>query len=355
MKIIHTADVHIGSVFGQLSIEKAKLRQAELIDGFRRLCTYARENDVEAVLIAGDLWDNNALSKGVKHQVLSAIEEAAPVRFFYVSGNHDDEWSTQTDLPSNFYLFGQARGFFSYTLGDVTISGMDTKYFSAENFRALQCDAKKFNVVLLHGDINGVGKESIPLSLLQDKPIDYLALGHIHKPSLSSTRFARGTYRYSGCLEGRGYDEIGPRGFFLFEIENGQIIKEKFYSLSTREVKEIRVDVSGCAHYADLQSRVFSALENIEEKHLIKVVLVGEYSIQFKKELALLQEKLNTRFFHVKIEDESRLSFHAERYQDDHIISAFIKEVEKHALTDKQRADVFQIGIQALRGEEIEV
>ena len=50
MRLIHTGDIHIGSALALLPQEKAKLRQTEILDGFRRLSVFARENAVAAVL-----------------------------------------------------------------------------------------------------------------------------------------------------------------------------------------------------------------------------------------------------------------------------------------------------------------
>ena len=68
MKIIHTGDVHIGSALQNLPREKSALRKAEILEGFRRLCTYARENGVTAVLIAGDLFDGNDVAAEIKKE-----------------------------------------------------------------------------------------------------------------------------------------------------------------------------------------------------------------------------------------------------------------------------------------------
>jgi fucose 4-O-acetylase-like acetyltransferase len=58
---------------------------------------------------------------------------------------------------------------------------------------------------------------SVSLSALRGRGIDYLALGHIHaykKAPLDS----RGIYCYPGCLEGRGFDECGRKGFVLLVV-----------------------------------------------------------------------------------------------------------------------------------------
>lgn len=359
MKIIHTGDIHIGAAFSFLDSDKARLRQAEITDGFRRLCTYARENKIEVVLIAGDLFDDNALSKSEKSEVFAAIAAAAPTHFFYVSGNHDDEFYAQEQLPQNLHLFSKNHGWQAYDLTEnITVTGMDTRNFSMEKFGEIPLDSTRFNIMLLHGDIaQNTGKESIPLTLLAQKPIDYLALGHIHKPDLQSLRFGvRGKYRYCGCLEGRVFDEVGVRGFFLLDIQNGKICDETFYSLSTREVCEIRVDITSCQNYAEIENAVFAAVANVPKTHLVKVVLCGVYTLGLQKEISLLTHKLCQQFFHARVDDSSRLAFRAEAYENDQsLCGAFVREVGRYAFNDRQRDEILEIGLKALHGENIDL
>ena len=173
MKIIHTGDVHLGASFQNLPKEKARLRRVELLDGFTRLCAYAKESGVSAVLIAGDLFDGNQTAGYVRKQALFAMASASPVQFFYVSGNHDDEFMG-TDLPANVCVFSKNRGWQSYALGEgVVISGMDAKYTSPQTLSALALAQGDYNIVMLHGDITGTGKDAIDLRYLQNKNIDY--------------------------------------------------------------------------------------------------------------------------------------------------------------------------------------
>ena len=82
MKIIHTGDLHLGSALRNFPIEKAKLRQREMMDTFADLARYAKGNDVAAVLIAGDLFDGNFVSQQWITEVYSIIQNASPVAFF---------------------------------------------------------------------------------------------------------------------------------------------------------------------------------------------------------------------------------------------------------------------------------
>ena len=78
MKIIHTGDIHIGSAFSGLPRDKAKLRQTEILDGFCKLCAYAKQINADAVLVAGDLFDTGDIRESVKREVFSAMENAMP-------------------------------------------------------------------------------------------------------------------------------------------------------------------------------------------------------------------------------------------------------------------------------------
>ena len=59
MKIIHCADLHIdSSMETNLPREKAEQRKEELITAFEKMVKFAVINDVQAIVIAGDLFDS---------------------------------------------------------------------------------------------------------------------------------------------------------------------------------------------------------------------------------------------------------------------------------------------------------
>jgi len=360
VKFIHTGDIHIGSALRNLPPDKTAVRKAEILDGFRRLCAYAKESGVFAVLIAGDLFDENKVSREVKREVFSIISSAKPVCFFYVSGNHDDEFDSADELPENLYTFDKTHGFYGYDLPEnITVTGIDTKNLSAQALSALRLPQERFHILLMHGDLHGDtnSKEYIPLALLQNKNVDYLALGHIHKPTADSLRLdARGKYRYCGCLEGRGFDEIGPRGFFLVTVERNCITEEKFLTFATRQTVEVRVDISACKSYYDIENACISAMEKVSEKNLVKLVLCGRYETGVKKDVSLLCARLCARCFFLKVEDESKLYFNPKDYERDLTERGeFVREVGRYAMDETLREEILAVGLQALNGEEIDL
>ncbi len=354
MKIIHTGDVHIGSAFKGLSMEKSAVRKAEILDGFRRLCAYAKESGVSAVLITGDLFDSNATPAHVKKEVFTAIATANPVRFFYVSGNHDDGVLSIDELPENFYRFSKNHTFESYFLDEeICIAGIDLKNITSNSFTNLTLSHACYNFVLMHGDVNN----EIQLSQLQNKFIDYLALGHIHKPTLKMQKLdGRGRYRYCGCLEGRGFDEVGERGFFLLEVKNGALISEKFLSFSMRKTVCARVDISACESYFQLENTILSSTDTISEKDMVKIILCGNCRAELRKDLSLLTARLNGRFFAVRIEDESRIAISSTQFENDVTERGeFVREAGRYEMNAELFNEVLEVGLKALNGEEIDL
>lgn len=358
MRIIHTGDIHLGSPMGNLPPEKARLRSAELVKSFRELTEFAMRSRVDVVLIAGDLFDENTVSHTLRKETLSCIAEAENVDFFYISGNHDDEFKDCGDFPDNFYTFRKPQDWVCYSLREeVTLSAANTKDLHDGLYKRLCLRKDKYNIVMLHGDVYNKDTFGISLSGLQNQYIDYLALGHIHKPDLSAIKLDdRGKYRYCGCLEGRGFDECGDRGFFLLEIENGKLVKEDFYSLARRKVWEVRVDVSACAHYYDVERAAFAALKDVSDRSMVKLVLCGRHKAALKKDISLLTARLNEEFFFARVEDESKVFIDYESYKNDlSERGEFVREVGRCALNEEMRLEILDVGLKALAGEDIDL
>lgn len=356
MKIIHTGDLHLGSAIGNLPPDRAELRRKELMDTFARLAAYAKNNGVAAVLIAGDLFDGDAPSMQVRKETLAVIAAAAPVCFFYVSGNHDGGLDFKETLPDNFYTFSKARGWQSYDLPEgVTVTGIEERYLNESAYATLSLRAERFNIVLAHGDIGQNG--GVALAKLQNKKIDYLALGHIHKPMLTAERLdGRGRYRYCGCLDGRGFDECGQRGCFLLDIQKDGVLSESFLSFARRTVLEVRVDVSACENYYDAERAALTALDGVSAENIIKLVLCGWKKVGARLEPFMLTRRLSERFFFVKVEDQTRLQLDIAAFQNDTSeIGEFIKEVGRYEMNSDLREEILEVGLKALLGEEVDL
>lgn len=109
IKVIHCADLHLDSPMEtHMNETQASKRNTELIQSFVRLTEYAVEQDVRAVMIAGDMFDGERVKKRTVDEVLDAIRRTASVDYLYLAGNHDEVANAfaDHDIPDNLKMFG---------------------------------------------------------------------------------------------------------------------------------------------------------------------------------------------------------------------------------------------------------
>ena len=355
MKIIHCSDLHLDSALrSNLSQEKAKIRGAELCAAFGRLIAFAKREQVEAVLIAGDLFDSPYASRQTADYVLETIRSAPQIQFFYLRGNHDEKRHIFADhkLPGNLKTFDSHWR--SYYCGQVVITAIEPEGDGwLTMYDSLQLDEKRMNIVMLHGQTAAQpGEEKIALPLLRGKHIRYLALGHLHGYSKIPLD-TDGECCYSGCLEGRGFDECGEKGFVLLETD-GSRLKSRFVPFAERMLHEICVDITGLETVSEILAKLKYASSGIAPEDLVKFVLTGTYTLQTQKDLCFLQRMLEPDFWFVKIKDESRLKIEQKNLAGDiSLRGAFIRSVLSSDRSEDEKMCIIDCGIRALNGEEV--
>lgn len=359
MKIIHCGDVHLDSTMKtNLTSEQAKERKNEILLTFTKMVEYAKDNDVKVFMIAGDLFDTKNVSAKTRNIVKDCIFNNPQIDFLYLKGNHDVNsfLNGLEKIPENLKLF--SKSWTSYRYNSVVITGVE---FDSNNsntiYSSLMLNKNDTNIVLMHGQesqYSGKDKtEIINLGAMKNKNVDYLALGHIHTYKESSLDI-RGIYCYCGCLEGRGYDECGPKGFVLLDTDSGKL-EHRFIKFSLRIIYEIQVDVSGMETTNEADAAISKNIANIPNDSLLKVVLVGNVSIASERNLNYLSKKYNDKFYTFKIYDQTKLAVIIEDFRYDVSLKGeFIRFVLQQNYSDQERRKVIETGLKALAGEEIE-
>ena len=367
MKLIHTADLHLDSqLSAHLDKERAKMRRAEILDTFRRMVSFAEREGVSAILISGDLFDTKTIRKSTQSLVLSAISEHPDITFYYLRGNHDEDGfidALEGSVPVNLRLFGPS--WVSYTCAEdprVVITGAEYSEDHPELYTTLSLDPDRLNVVMMHGQETDAGTrheaDVIRLKELRYRNIDYLALGHIHSHR-EWPLDSRGTAVYPGCLEGRGFDEAGEKGFMLLETEEGsREIRRTFVPFAKRTLYRVEVDVTGAESTGEMLRHAEELVRQsgAAEDAMVEVVLTGSRNAEDAFDPLQIEAALAGRFFFSRVKDETRISVDYESYENDESLKGeFIRTVrDDPALSEEEKNAVIRFGIQALRGEEIQ-
>lgn len=357
MKIIHTADLHFDSKMEtNLTREMAKERKLELRLTFQRLVEYASENDVQAILICGDMFDGQNVQASTLTFLSDLIKKYNNIDFLVVKGNHDEfNLSTLGDFD-NLKFFGNE--FKYYTYGNVVISGLDLNNgYIPTRFDLLNFDKNNINILCLHGQVENRYSLNtdycIPLNMLAGKNIDYLALGHIHNFGCGQID-ARGIFAYSGNLEPRGFDECGQKGFIELEITDK--VNYKFVPFSKRQFCEINVDISNCNSANEILDDVLNSTSDVSSDNLLKIILRGQYEIGLDKDLAYLNKALNEKFYFAKVVDDSNIKADFDKLKlDISLKGEFVRLVlSDNTLDEKQKNMIIDYGIKALTKGEIQ-
>lgn len=352
MKIIHCADIHLNSPL-LMALDNAEARRNEIFATFASLLEYAKKNCVQVVLIAGDLFDEQLnASENVVSEVAFKISQYPEIDFLYLAGNHEKKnpFLERKIYPDNLKLFS-ADEWKSFEYGDVVITGRELSN-SPTLYQELNLDSGKVNIVCLHGDVNN--QNEINLKMLQHRGIDYLALGHLHSYEYKVLD-ERGKYCYAGCLEGRGFDELGEKGFVELDIENKQITS-RFVPFAKRKIfGVIEVDISGLEDYGEIANKVISTLESqgVSQDDLIKEVkLIGEVSEM--ADIDSMCKSLSTKlgYYYLKVKNNTKYKIDYSLYlQEASLRGRFVKLVEESDLSSEEKANIIGLGLRFIAGE----
>ena len=354
MRIIHTSDIHLDSpLTSRLPQAQVRERRRELLSGFGRLVEEARALSVEAIIIAGDLFDSDRVSRRALDTALGIIEEAKGITFFYLQGNHEGDAliTSARAMPENLKIFGKDWTYFN--MGNMTIAGRSE--ISENMFDTLSLSAERKNIVVLHGELRDRSStpDSIGIKEAAGKNIDYLALGHYHSYSAEAID-DRGAAIYCGTLEGRGFDEVGDKGYTLLSTDSDRII-HSFRPFAKRRLHIIPLELDGAVRTAEIGERAARVLKGIPSSDIVRLELCGRYFPNLWKDTDGLLREWEHRFYYFEIKDSSKIAINPDDYRHDKSLKGeFIRTVSRDlSLDEETKEKIIACGINALMGEEL--
>lgn len=358
MKMIHCADLHLDSpLSAHLTREQARERRQELLTAFKQMTDYAAKEHVRAILISGDLFDSNRVTRTALHFIDDLIVSHPEIDFLYLKGNHDPQdffASFDGEIPENLKTFTDS--WTTYRYDNVAVTGAELSKDNKDRiFGELMLSQENVNIVMLHGQLSTARAkdktEIIPVREMKNRYIDYLALGHLHEYQQGRLD-TRGVWCYSGCLQGRGFDECGQKGFVLLEIEDGSV-ESHFVPLQQRTCEEVEVDISGATTSPEILHCIENAIRDIPDTSLVSIRLVGEQDVDVEKNLAYLLEQIKGCFYYCRIKDRTRLKISYDQYRFDKSLKGeFIRLMEQARVKDEEKDTIIRMGLKALAGEE---
>ena len=361
MKIVHCSDLHLEGSYNAVDKEKAKILKDEGLENFSYIVNFAKENGVEAVIICGDLFDKTNVRKSSIKYIFQQMQEAENITFYYIHGNHDAKVNLDfPDKPENFLIIGDQ--FMRFDLDEnISIGGVSLSKQNVENFyNDINFDKDRFNIFMLHAETSNGSHDptefsNVEIKWLKGKNINYLALGHIHK-KLEGQLDERGVFCNGGNAGNYGFGEETERGFVLLDIVDGKAKVTRQIIPTKRKFVTLSVDISKFANEKVLENTIQKVLESQDKNDFIRIKLIGYFEDDFDKRVDYLQRVFKNDFFYFEIVDESKMQIDLERIREEKLSlkNEYLNLVfSDEELSDEQKQKVAYAGIQALRGEEI--
>jgi exonuclease SbcD len=312
LKILHTADVHLGAKFLSLG-RKGQEQRSRLLQAFDDTVNLAIREKVDIFLIAGDLFDSNEVAGTLLAQVVHRFQDlsAVGIPVLVSPGTHDPYG------PDSVYRSPELAGikglyvFDSEEMAPVRFPELDCTVYGNANMKpfknrypleSLVLDGdSRWHVGMVHAcyEIPDLTEDTYMVTREQVAScgLDYLALGHIHSYSDNSqgevTAFYSGSPEMVRMQKGDAGNvlivELGDEEIWVRPHRTGRIFYDE------RTVNADGLDAVGLVSM--LESRA-------DPDKVLQIYIDGLRSPEYP-DVAEITEELSDLFFLVKVTDRS--------------------------------------------------
>lgn len=361
MKVLHTADWHIGQFKGPVE-DGVNLRSLDTVKCLEYMVEKAKEEKPDLVCISGDVFHQEQIGPvRYSDEMVTAtriIDELSKVSKFVVvmrgTPNHDGagQFRVLTKMLEHNKKVAVVTTpqVISTPIADIVcIPGFDKQEFRAkfpglsaeeenltwtnhisEMVMGLRAQCSQTNIVadmvpailMAHYTVPGCNMESgqtsffsnfepvIPREALQTAQFDAVLLGHIHRPQMLE---GLENVFYSGAINAMNFNDEGQkRGFWIHEFEKKSLKKGHLYETPYRKFQTIKWDKEDVAEY--LRSGKMYLLEKDYASSCMDAIVRLQYSCDTEQKKALnipvLQKDLYEigAFYVADIEAESMMN-----------------------------------------------
>lgn len=369
VKIVHTADLHFDTPFNEVDEKQRLINKEELKEVFKNIINFCKEKHVDILLLAGDIFDNLTLSRETIHFIENIFNDIKETRVFISPGNHDpydnNSFYKLIKWPENVYVFkgNLEKVYIEELKTNVWGAAFNGKYVRKSILKGFSQNDEEINIMVIHGELSSSeeGNEYNPITLknIRESGMDYIALGHRHNFS-GVLKEGSTFYSYSGCPQGRGFDETGDKGIVYGYVAKG-FAELSFIKTCKRNYEEVYVDISNLFGYEEIREKILDSIKEKDRKNnLYKIILKGEVSEKFHIEEKIVKSKLLNDFYFCKVIDKTSIALDIKELSKGYSVkSIFVRKLVKklkEAQTDEEREVIkmaLKMGISSLSEDEV--
>lgn len=265
VKFLQFGDLHLDAPFTSLSDAEGmpQLRRQELKRALGRIIELAFTEEVDMVLVCGDLFEHSYISKSTINYIAAQLMKIPSIPVIIIPGNHDpicpDSYYNCFSWPANVHILsGESTIYVDTDIGARVYSN-----FSLDN----HLDGNAINILMHHGTLDmpfsSEAYQQISSEQLDSYGFDYYAMGHFHTKILGAG--TRKRIYNAGSPESLGFDEEGEHGVFIAEINKPSFgestVNVEFKPIGLRRFINIEVNISGCSNDEEVGDRAALKME----------------------------------------------------------------------------------------------
>ncbi len=351
IKIVHAADFHIGASLSHLGTQLAKQRGDEIRQSLIRVADFCKEKEVDALIIAGDIFDTHKPTKADSEFVKNTLSSLRDIPVYIIAGNHDyissqSPFAKEDYFSENVHIFPCYESSFELPEKSTVFWGKSYGSKTAEpSFDECIFDKDKINIMLLHGDMTQSSSFNIiTQETLMHLDPSYAAFGHIHAGEIFSTGNIK--CAYSGAVEGHSFSDCGKTGIIYAEISKSETVLTQI-DFSLRKYMNISVDITGKSE----KDIINKAKILINTNDFFRLDLVGECMEGNSPDIQYIKNELQDFAFYIDVTDSSSLGYDFDMIEkEESLRGAFLRELRKKTHTEEDFIRSAKIGLDALSG-----
>ena len=374
MRLIHTADLHLDACYAGAGFDAAfgRERRAGLRATLANILQRAAEWPADAVLIAGDLFDHDRISRETVGFLQDAFADISPVTILIAPGNRDpftptSPYATES-WPENVLIFSRPEWQqFDVSGANLTVHGFafDGADISRNPFGALAIPQDgRIHVAVAHGsEMSHTPRGKVPLapfaaSAAAKPGLAYLALGHYHETRAIDAPHGTAMH-YCGAPEGHGFEETGARYFLEVQIERDAARVER-KAASDVEYASHTLDCSPFESAHEVVETILAKTGDRSNSSILRIVLTGAASPAWQGDMESIRAQVAQRVLALDLQDNTEL---LEDYnalgREQTSLGSFIKRMndELDDAPDEDRRRLVrrarQVGLAAYRGRDL--
>ncbi len=369
MRLLHTADVHLGAPYRILG-PRGRDQRRQLIETFRRIAQLAIDEHVDALVVAGDLFDGpnppDALVDEVVDQARRLAGSAIPMVILPGTHDHAADGSVfhRVDFAARApgcVVLDATRASVPLANGEATLHGVvsATKSVAGNPLASLRLDRAPIQVGVGHGSLAIPGVVEVDDVLFRPDDVArsglrYLALGHWH--SFATHRFGDTWACYAGAPEFVALDQPGFGSVALVTLDANGGCQIERRPVGRRRYQRLTVPVDGLADAGAVRRTIE---QHADPNLVLDLTLTGQCEAGLRVDPLALESDLGGQFFRLRVRDESRAALagvDAIAFPETTVLGRFVRRMTERiaaASDPRQRAtldEALRIGVAALRG-----